>query len=206
MHYVVGYGSLLSDESRRRFSAIACHPIPVSVRGWRRAWITRSVTEYQTYVGATADADAMLNGALVPIADISPDLQKREQDYTFEPVALAQLKHASLSFDALLAKLKSDQIWLCQSRAHTPADAAHPVYQSYLDTCLCGCLEAGGEAFARLFLTTTDLLHHYWVDDRAAPRYPRAAIPSRHTVKHIDGMLDELGLLTHRRPLEDTQP
>lgn len=199
MHFVVGYGSLLSDESRRRFSDIHCHPLPVTVTGWRRAWITRSFTEYQTYVGATAELGAVINGALVPIDDITPDLQKREQDYTFEPVTLAQLTHATLTRDALSDYLDGRQVWLCQSRHSTPAEHGFPVYQSYLDTCLLGCLEAGGEDFAKLFLSTTDLLQRFWIDDRSSPCYPRAALPSEQTAAHIDTMLSELGLLQHRR-------
>ena len=51
-HIVLGYGSLLSRDSRERYSQINTLGIPVMVSGFERAWVTRSIQEQQTYVGA----------------------------------------------------------------------------------------------------------------------------------------------------------
>lgn len=57
-HFMVGYGSLLSADSRQRFSNITSNPVPLTLNGWRRAWDTRSFDEKQTYVGAHPDDGA----------------------------------------------------------------------------------------------------------------------------------------------------
>ncbi|MEC8490670.1 MAG: gamma-glutamylcyclotransferase, partial [Pseudomonadota bacterium] len=40
-HMVLGYGSLLSKDSRERYSNIFTPGIPVTVSGFERAWVTR---------------------------------------------------------------------------------------------------------------------------------------------------------------------
>jgi hypothetical protein len=51
-HIVIGYGSLMSKQSRDTHSNIRSLPLPVVVNGWERAWVTKSNDEKQTYVGA----------------------------------------------------------------------------------------------------------------------------------------------------------
>jgi hypothetical protein len=40
--YVIGYGSLMQDESRKRTSPQASPAHPVEIRGYRRGWFARS--------------------------------------------------------------------------------------------------------------------------------------------------------------------
>ena len=113
-NYVVGFGSLLSDDSRRRFSDINCQAIPVVISGWRRAWMTRSLDEQQTHLSALVDEGASFNAALLPIEQISPQLIRREQDYEFVKVDSRQLSVAVnqplLDFSYELA---NKNLWIC---------------------------------------------------------------------------------------------
>ena len=78
--FILGYGSLLSDHSRRTYSGLTDAVEPVRVRGWRRGWTTRYRDEAATYAGVRADADAVLLAALVP-GEVTEELRHRERGY-----------------------------------------------------------------------------------------------------------------------------
>ncbi|WP_416305445.1 gamma-glutamylcyclotransferase [Neptunicella sp. SCSIO 80796] len=199
--FILGYGSLLSHDSRWRFSAINTAVIPVSVQGWQRSWITRNIEEQQSHVGALPKQNASLNGVLVPTERITDRLRQREKDYLFAPVPLCRL---TLQVDrpqinALKQQLQHRKIWICQSLGIHPANKQFPVMQSYVDTCLAGCLENGGEDFARAFVKNTAGWNEGWINDRKMPRYPRAARVDKVLQQKIDQLLDEFELLQLRQ-------
>ncbi|MCC2617911.1 hypothetical protein LJ739_16785 [Aestuariibacter halophilus] len=186
--FLLGYGSLLSHDSRTHYSALSDHAVAVNVKGWQRGWVTRSMTELQTYVGAWPVAHATLNAVLLPVDGFSADFRKREQDYTFEQVDPAQVSSAQPQ-DPLPVTLRDSRIWICHTRARQPANPDYPVSQSYVDTCLTGCLEVGGHDFAQAFIDTTHWQDVHWHWDRHEPIYPRRA---RNTQPHwqvIDALL-----------------
>ena len=198
-HYVIGYGSLLSHDSRSRFSGINCQAIPVQLSGWRRAWSTRTLGEQQTCLSAKVEKGASFNAALVPIEQISPELAKREQDYEFIQVDSSQLSlleqgQHRLSYEQLATK----QVWICQNKKNEAANASYPICQSYVDTCLAGCLETGLGDFTLAFLRSTRGWEDAWINDRAAPRYPRAAAITQRSVSLIDDILQQADLLQYR--------
>lgn len=199
-NYVVGYGSLLSEQSRKQFSDLDCEAIPITLRGWQRAWHTRSSHEKQTYVGAQQDNEALLNGVLLEIGEISPGLKKREQDYQFVEVDLCKIEF-HLPYDQqenMTCKFKDNKIWICQTLQSTPAEREFPIYQSYLDTCLIGCLETKVDGFIHEFIRNTGLWHRHWINDRANPQYPRAASISECFITLIDNVLGEVNILGYR--------
>lgn len=192
-HIVLGYGSLMNSDSRSRHSDIPHDGIEVDVEGFERAWVTRSEPEQQTYVGAYQKQGAWLNAQLVP-THMDPALQKREQDYRFTPVALSQLRFelpqtlANYLYDWLVSK----DIWICESLEIVPSAPDYPVNQTYIDTCLAGCLELGGKAAAQRFITSTQGWDHHRFNDRTLPRYPRAAEVDQSHCAVIDEMLSSL--------------
>ena len=191
-HMVLGYGSLLSKDSRERYSNIFIRGIPVTVSGFERAWVTRSVEEKQTYVGAVANATSKLNAQLVP-TKINPALQEREKDYRFVEVSPQNLNfhlHHPDNATWLEDTLSQFSFWICETLACEPASEAYPVHQTYIDTCLAGCLELGGEAAARRFIASTTGWQHHRVNDREAPRYPRAAVVNPAYFVVFDQLLD----------------
>ncbi|MFS1703359.1 gamma-glutamylcyclotransferase [Alteromonas sp. AMM-1] len=193
-HVILGYGSLMNADSRNRHSNIPHHGIAVSVLGFERAWVTRSLPEQQTYVGAYQCANARLNAQLVP-SHLDPSIQQREQDYRFTPVSTDQLRlpYDDTVNETLVSWLSERQVWICETLQIHPADNDFPVYQSYVDTCLAGCLELGGEAIAREFIQLTACWEHPRINDRESPEYPRAASVSRAAQNIIDGLLHEYG-------------
>ncbi|WP_421133553.1 gamma-glutamylcyclotransferase [Alteromonas sp. A079] len=188
-HIVLGYGSLLSKDSRERFSQIHTLGIPVRVDGFQRAWVTRSLAESQTYVGALVDATSQLTAQLIPTS-INPRLREREKDYQF-----VQVPHHAISFSSddagAMARgaLEKHTYWLCETLACEPATAQYPVHQTYIDTCLSGCLEHGGAKEAKAFIDLTSHWQHPRVNDRNAVKYPRAAHVSDAVRSEIDALL-----------------
>lgn len=82
---VLGYGSLMNNSSRKNYNNINSLSVPVKVEGWTREWITRSIDEEQTYVGAIRNKSSVINAQAVPSV-IDEKLLKREVDYRFVKV------------------------------------------------------------------------------------------------------------------------
>ncbi len=190
-HIVLGYGSLMNTDSRQRFSAIPHDGIPVTVKGFARAWLTRSEAEKQTYVGAVPDSNAQLNAQLLP-SKMDPGLAERERDYQFVSVSTADLElDLTEAASALLFPwLESKSLWICETLLQQPADKDFPVSQTYIDTCMAGCIEHGGEAEAVKFIKTTSLWEHPRSNDRHDPVYPRAGRVPKSVCTRIDALME----------------
>lgn len=193
--YVVGYGSLLSSYSRTTYSGLTEQARPVIALGWRRGWTVRYTDEAATYAGVRAAPGHALDAALVP-TEITDALRHRERGYVFTELP----RETVLPADPEHGALPDGRYWIVVNREQVRADAGHPIPQSYVDTCLVGCLETGGEARARAFIRNTELWDAPWVDDRdsASPLYPRRTPATADQREAIDRLLASEGVLRHR--------
>lgn len=204
-HYLVGYGSLLSHESRSRYSNIFCPNLPIIAHGWRREWLARGLEDLQTCLGVSHDASAHLNGVLLPIEQISPELRNREQDYQFievDPdniVALQESPLVQAELDKIRAYPDSHKIWICANQHKEQANIHYPIYQTYLDTCLVGCFDMGIDNFASDFIQNTHFWKHGWINDRSNSRYIRAALVNQQQQQQIDQLLASLQVFQYRK-------
>lgn len=208
-HWLFGYGSLMSHDSRLRFTNIDADAIPVQVQGWQRSWSMCCPIENFTCVGGvpvnlapeeSIPQNSAVGGVIVPIDAITDTLRKREQNYHFVALAKQDIKHFfAHQQEALHVLLEGGIIWICQVNAPGVSNADYPVYQSYVDTCLAGCLESGGEEFARKFILETGRWDSYWVNDRQVPQYPRAARIGKVLQSGIDELLQQFDLLRFRQ-------
>jgi hypothetical protein len=194
--YIIGYGSLLSAYSRQVYSGIHAEIQAVVAEGWKRGWTVRFRDEAATYAGVRRAPGAHLAAALIPI-EMTEDLRHRERGYVFEPVDPADLYAPSGS----RLHRPDGRFWIVVNREQVRADDTHPIPQSYVDTCLIGCLETGGEEMARDFIRDTELWDGHWIDDRdiAAPLYPRRAQLSLSQRAQIDHLLQAELVLGFRR-------
>ncbi len=195
--YMVGYGSLLSAYSRTTYSGIESDVLPVIAHGWKRGWTVRYGDEQATYAGVRPVAHALLHAALVP-TEINDALRHRERGYVFTQIDPASVRPDTGDDIAL----PEGRYWIVVNREQVAADADHPIPQTYVDTCLIGCLETGGEARARAFIRATELWDAPWVDDRQGqtPLYPRLTPPTPEQREQIDALLAAEGVLRYRRP------
>lgn len=174
-HVVIGYGSLMSKQSRTQFSNIRSSGLPITINGWERAWVTRSIDECQTYVGAYRSRNSSFN-AQAFITNIDTQLQKREKDYRFSKIDRDSLILSSALDESQRAVLSRSSLYICETLEQQTPCARFPVSQTYIDTCLAGCMEVGGSDEVKRFIATT----RHWpfeftVNDRHKPVYPRAA-------------------------------
>lgn len=193
-HYILAYGSLLNRDSRQRHSNMFSTGIATRVSGFERGWYTRAYHESQTYVGATPNHSGSLNAQLLPV-DLNPSFQTREQDYRFVNVPCDALSFTDNVDDEkrLREALSHAELWICETLKILPADEAYPVSQSYIDTCLAGCLEHGGETEAQCFIDTTTHWEHPRKADRQAPVYPRFGKVDNDATTIIDRLLGMIG-------------
>ena len=175
--YIVGYGSLMQEDSRRRTSPRAGPPHPVDLSGYKRGWFSRPdvVGFSTTFLGAVRETQSHLNAVVYEVdAEELRATDKREASYCRALVARQELSVLERGFDLPA----SAQVWIYVSPARRVAapTADYPIVQSYVDIFVSGCLEQeqrfGLPGFAEDCLVTTSGWSEHWVNDRIYPRRP----------------------------------
>lgn len=174
--YIIDYGSLMQDESRKRSVPNADTAYPVMVRGFRRAWLAKGpgVGFDATFLGIVPDQDGWFNAEFYQISpDDIPVMDNRESFYcrlAVEPSSYSLLKAET--------PVPQGQVWIYAIRPESVATAneLHPIVQSYVDIFVSGCMEQEQryalENFAKQCLATTSQWSSAWVNDRLYPRRP----------------------------------
>lgn len=174
--YIIGYGSLMQNESRQRSVPNADTAYPVLVKGYRRGWLAKGpgVGFDTTYLGAVPDQNGRFNAVLYQISpDDIPVMDKREFFYcrlAVDPAGYSLLRPSTPA--------PQGQVWIYANRPESVATASerHPIVQSYVDIFVSGCLEQeqryGLDDFAEQCLATTHYWSTAWVNDRLYPRRP----------------------------------
>jgi len=177
--FFFGYGSLVNR---------ATHSFPQATRavatGWGRTWKRTRLREV-AFLTAVERPGAALEGliAAVPGADWD-SLDAREWAYHRMPVSDVAHDHAG-DLDI--------QIYRTKPEHDADGTAAHPILLSYLDTVVQGYLIEFGVAGAERFFETTDGWESPVLDDRAAPRYPRAQRLETAEIDFVDAQLRSIG-------------
>lgn len=180
-NFFFGYGSLVN---RATHSYPEAHP--ATVIGWRRIW-RHTALRPVAYLSAEPAEGVEIQGlvASVPNADWAA-LDEREAAYDRHVLPPQGILHP-------VGREIDVQIYAVpQSNAAAPT-VRHPVLLSYLDVVAQGFLhEFGEEGLARFFATTEG-----WdapvLNDRAAPRYPRAQVLAPDETRLVDMHLERIG-------------
>lgn len=170
-HYIFGYGSLTCAHSRALTAntASTTADTAVTVHGVERVWSKRSYTLGMTAMGIRQRASASCVGVILPVTEQDLTLfDRREKGYTrilipFDDVSrvpfLGDEYYAHNDHKVFVeAKRKSNlhdssiKIWAYFPQTISPPDREFPIAQSYVDTILRGCLDVGGEEFAKEFI------------------------------------------------------
>ncbi len=196
MNYIFGYGSLLSAYSRQRYSGIHSEVMSATVKGWVRGWCVTYPDEGATYAGAVQDDSRELDGVLIA-SDIDEEIAERERGYRFTQLDIDQIDLANLG----QSLSNQDQVWICETLISDVSTLSNPLPQSYVDTCLSGCIESNGIEAARRFIHQTRGWDCVWINDRdtaGEPIYPRYTPISDQESQLIDQLLDDHGVLQFR--------
>jgi hypothetical protein len=191
--YIIGYGSLMQDESRKRTSPQAGPARPVQVSGYRRGWFAKGdpLGFSTTYLGVVPEAASRLNAVIyrVEVSDLMATDQ-REALYCRASVPGANV----LTLEKERFQLPQGQFWIYTNWPQWVAipSARYPIVQSYVDIFVSGCLEQEQrfelDGFARQCLATTSDWSAHWINDRLYPRRPFIFQPK---ARQIDALLSQ---------------
>ncbi len=189
--YIIGYGSLMKEESKREDSSNVGDNNPIYVTGFERGWIEHSTDPRfgTTYLGVKAKPDAKMNAVYFKLK-VSADLfnyDKRENTYC--RVYVPKDKIQSLS----KVPLPDGQYWIYTTLADNALPSPqYPLVQSYVDTFLSGCLDLEKKfnlhGFAKVCVKTTENWSDSWVNDRV---HPRTAVDDIPYVAEVDALISE---------------
>ncbi|MGY6277903.1 gamma-glutamylcyclotransferase family protein [Methylomonas sp. MgM2] len=190
--YIIGYGSLMQDESRQRSVPDSDAAYPITVSGYRRGWFAKGIDVgfSTTYLGAVPDTVGQFNAVIYKIrADDIPVMDKRESFY-----CRLAVEHASYTLLKPGMPTPQGQVWIYANHPESVATAneLRPIVQSYVDIFVSGCLEQERryelENFVKQCLATTSHWSTAWVNDRLYPRRPHIYQPK---ASQIDKLLQE---------------
>ncbi|MEM1428665.1 MAG: gamma-glutamylcyclotransferase family protein [Pseudomonadota bacterium] len=169
-----GYGSLVNHTTHGYDNAR-----PARLAGWRRRWVSTSLRPVAYLSVEPWQGEIAGLVADVPGGDWSA-LDAREAAYDKHPVTV-RLHECGSEAIARVYAVAADHA--------APPDTRHPVLLSYIDTVVQGFLEVFGAAGARAFFESTVGWDCPILDDRAAPRYPRATRLSAAEIGVVDAGL-----------------
>jgi hypothetical protein len=185
-----GYGSLVNKDTL----ASETRAVRVRVTGWRRAWRHSGLTAFGRRCTLTVyrDRDSAIDGVVIAQPkDSLPALDKREGQYTRHAVDDGALEWLDPRPNGWPAPF----VYVGNAEHRRPGDADYPIMLSYLDVVIAGFLRTFGTSGADHFLRTTDDWHVPVLDDRAAPRYPRALSLSSSERYRVDRCLEDLAVV-----------
>jgi hypothetical protein len=191
--YIVGYGSLMQDESRKRTSPQAGPAHPVELRGYKRGWFARSAVFSfgTTYLSVVEDRESGLNAVIyeVDLAELGAT-DRREALYCRAAVAWTEVKLLEQDF----VSAPSAQAWIYVSKPENVAtpSAQYPIVQSYVDIFVSGCWSRSSALAVRVFRSSASRPRptgrSTGVNDRIHPRRPFAYQPR---ARQIDDLLSK---------------
>lgn len=178
--YFFGYGSLVNRKTHAFDPAhkARCH-------GWRRAWRFTDLRDV-SFLTVIPDPDCAIDGLMAGVPHEDWDaLDQREHAYDRLPAAHSVVHDAGPDLDIAIYAI-------APARLNLP-DAHHPVLLSYIDVVVQGYLNEYGAAGADHFFGTTTGWEAPILNDRAAPRYPRAQRLSDGERAAVDTGLARMG-------------
>ncbi|MCL4187641.1 MAG: gamma-glutamylcyclotransferase [Rhodobacteraceae bacterium] len=160
--HVFGYGSLVNRQTHALRPAV-----PARLHGWRRVWV-HTPARPVAFLSVEPAPGVTIAGLLAaaPAGDWAA-LDVREAAYVRHRLPPGALAHA-------LPDPPAAEVYAVPPAAAAAPSARHPILLSYLDTVVQGFLAEFGPEGAAAFFRTTAGWDAPVLDDRAAPRYPRA--------------------------------
>ncbi|WP_281966717.1 gamma-glutamylcyclotransferase family protein [Roseovarius nanhaiticus] len=179
--YFFGYGSLVN---RGTHDFTAAHP--ARLKGWRRRWRPTNLREV-AFLSVVEDTGTIIDGLIAPVPDADwHALDLREGAYDRVP-AEHMVEHP-------LPHRPQIAVYAVPGYGARTAmeERGHHLLLSYIDVVIQGYLREFGPAGAQHFFDTTDGWEVDVIDDRAAPRYPRACTLTQGETDVVDAGLASL--------------
>lgn len=191
-HYIIAYGSLMSEQSKQSTVTELGENLPVMLKGYQRGWFLKGAGSgfAGTFLGVKAAKHHQINAVIfqVPKPDKIMDFDKRESGYCRRLV-----REDAMSLQSK-GHLPKGQYWiyLPQRSKMALASQKFPIMQSYVDIFLSACLQLENKYqlkdYAKQCIKTTSDWSSHWVNDRIYPRRPWTYEPKALA---IDKLLSE---------------
>lgn len=175
--FIVGYGSLIDEQSKKRTDPLAPPNIPALIKGYKRSWAIHGNLPglNTTFLSVFEQPNASFNGIIYQVSTTKmiEQYDKREAVYCRKLLSLDKVK--VLAHKTTLPT--HYQLWI-YSAVKKPEYASHdyPIVQSYVDVFLRGCIQIEEKFklkhFAENCIKTTGEWPIYWLNDRIFPRRP----------------------------------
>ena len=188
-NFIIGYGSLMEENSRTRTNKEAINIKPILIKNFQREWGQRSQRYKITFLTVSRKIGSSINAIYYPLNIKSiKKLDKRESGYCRHRVKFKELK-----FFGKKVNPKNKNFWIYTAKKNNilKPDNNYPIVQSYVDIFLNGCFQVQDKFkiynFSKLCVETTKGWSSNWVNDRVHPRRP-FLIPNFY---RIDNLLSE---------------
>ncbi len=177
-----GYGSLVNAETRPSHT----RTIPLTLSGWTRQWkhcVEASFGKVCALTAARRPGAEIAGLLILDRTDRISEVDRREVGYRREPIEVDQ------------TRLENDWrgiesfIYVSTESCYRWGDQEYPILRTYVDCVIAGFLRTFGRSGAASFVASTEGWHCPILDDRDAPRYPRAVKLSLAEKETIDELL-----------------
>lgn len=191
--YIVAYGSLIDEQSKKRTDPTAQESFPALIKGYKRSWSVHGNLPglNTTFLSIIKDKYASFNGVVYKLS--KPEniqlYDKRETTYCREALNADRLEMHSGALP------NQKQIWIYSASQKSNEYPSHdfPIVQSYVDTFMRGCIQIEAKfkisPFAKDCIKSTGQWSEYWENDRIFPRRPSLYEPY---ARQIDALLKEM--------------
>ncbi|HHT0594668.1 TPA: gamma-glutamylcyclotransferase family protein [Legionella anisa] len=176
--YIVGYGSLIDETSKKRTDPSAEESVPILIKGYKRIWAGHGNLPgvNATFLSAIEDKSSSFIGVSYKLREPANirSYDKRESFYCREQISPDNFVFLSQSSNFSTQQ----QIWIYTivSTENQLPNKDFPIVQSYVDIFLRGCIQVEEKFkitnFAKDCIETTDGWPVYWINDRIFPRRP----------------------------------
>lgn len=179
-NFIVGYGSLMNDDSRMRTDPEAKNVYPIEVKNFERVWGLRADGSYRTTALLVVPKNGShLNAVYYPV-DYQGMIAADSREYHYCRYKLLPSDIKSLG----LRNLEKGDYWIY---ARQPKDIQKPtqqfpIIQSYVDLFIVGCMQIQDRYLIKDFVkecieTTKYWDNNAWINDRINPRRPTDSTP-----------------------------
>jgi len=194
-HYIIGYGSLITKESRFKTGQTGkCMPVIIS--NYCRSWTARITNKgkYYTAVSIHHLPGSVINAVITEIksSELS-SYDKREINYNRIRIPISNIKKYKTG-----KSISNAVVWtyIINPKYSKPASYKYPILQSYIDIILTGCNRISNK-FMKDFINSTvgwenvKDKRYTWVNDRTNPYYNFKCNKLCHKTKNIDKLLKQ---------------
>lgn len=188
-NFIIGYGSLMNISSLKRTLPQIDYIEPIYLHNYIRSWSAIENEKHSlstTYLGVSKEKNKKINCIIFEVPEQLIDtLDSREFLYTRESV-----NKTDIEFIKSKTKIEdNDNIWIYLTKIPQEPESDFPIIQSYVDTCISGCIQLENQFtiknFANTFIQTTQNWSKYWVNDRIFPRAPHIHQPLAYKIDDI---------------------